>query len=94
MDKGMNSKNFEEHIYYILDNFTKGGTPLTAFLGGRMEWQVTTLVAGLLANQNISQALDSEEIVEAAITYANIIQNKLAQYEGSTVDNLERLMDK
>ena len=90
----MNSKNYEEHIYYILDNFTKGGTPLSSFLGGRMEWQTTTLVAGLLSNNQICQELDAEEIVEAAISYAKIIQDKLAQYEGSTINNLERLMDK
>jgi len=90
----MNSKNYEEHIYYILDNFTKGGTPLSSFLGGRMEWQTTTLVAGLLSNNQICQELDAEEIVEAAISYAKIIQDKLAQYQGSTVNNLERLMDK
>jgi hypothetical protein len=89
----MNSKNFEEHIYYILDNFTKGGTPLNAFLGGRMEWQVTTLVAGLLANSSISSSLDAEEIVEAAISYSNIIQDKLGQYEQSKVHSLERLID-
>jgi len=90
----MNSKNFEEHIYYILENFTKGGTPLSSFLGGRIEWQVTTLVAGLLANSQVSGSLDAEEIVEAAISYAKIIQDKIAQYEGATVNNLERLMDK
>ena len=90
----MNSKNYEEHIYYLLDNFTKGGTPLSSFLGGRMEWQTTTLVAGLLSNNQICQELDAEEIVEAAISYAKIIQDKLAQYQGSTVNNLERLMDK
>ena len=90
----MNSKNYEEHIYYILDNFTKGGTPLSSFLGGRMEWQTTTLVAGLLSNNQICQELDAEEIVEAAISYAKIIQDKLAQYQGSTVNNLERLIDK
>ena len=90
----MNSKNYEEHIYYILDNFTKGGTQLSSFLGGRMEWQTTTLVAGLLSNNHICQELDAEEIVEAAISYAKIIQEKLAQYENSTINNLERLMDK
>lgn len=89
----MNSKNFEEHIYYILDNFTKSGTPLNAFLGGRMEWQVTTLVAGLLANSSISSSLDAEEIVEAAISYSNIIQDKLGKYEQSKVHSLERLID-
>ena len=90
----MNSKNFEEHIYYILDSFTKSGTPLSSFLGGRIEWQVTTLVAGLLANAQVSGSLDAEEIVEAAISYSKIIQEKIAQYEGATVNNLERLMDK
>ena len=90
----MNSKNFEEHIYYILDNFTKGGAPLSSFLGGRMEWQGTTLVAGLLANSSVSSNLDAEQIVEAAVSYAKIIQDKISQYEGSTVSNLERLMDK
>lgn len=90
----MNSKNYEEHIYYILDNFTKSGTSLSSFLGGRMEWQTTTLVAGLLSNPNVCQELDAEQIVEAAISYAKIIQDKLAQYQGSTVNNLERLMDK
>ena len=59
----MNSKNYEEHIYYILDSFTKGGTPLSSFLGGRMEWQTTTLVAGLLSNSNVCQELDAEEIL-------------------------------
>ena len=59
-----------------------------------MEWQTTTLVAGLLSNNQICQELDAEEIVEAAISYAKIIQDKLAQYQGSTVNNLERLMDK
>ena len=90
----MNSRNYEEHIYYILDNFTKGGAPLSSFLGGRMEWQVTTLVAGLLANSSVSSNLDAEQIVEAAVSYAKIIQDKISQYEGSTVSNLERLMDK
>ena len=90
----MNSKNYEEHSYYILDTFTKGGAPLSSFLGGRMELQTTTLVAGLLSNNSICQELDAEEIVEAAISYAKIIQEKLSQYEGSTVNNLERLMDK
>ena len=90
----MNPKNYEEHIYYILDNFTKGGAPLSSFLGGRMEWQVTTLVAGLLANSSVSSNLDAEQIVEAAVSYAKIIQDKISQYEGSTVSNLERLMDK
>ena len=89
----MNSKNFDEHIYYVLDNFTKGGTPLTALLGDKIEWQVTTIVAGLLANQNIAATMDAEELVDAAITYANIIGDKLGQYNAAKMHSLERLMD-
>ena len=90
----MDSKNYEEHIYYILDNFTKGGTPLTAFLGGRMEWQVTTLVAGLLANEHVSTGLEAEQIVDAAINYVNIIQQRLGHYQNEKINSLEGLLDK
>jgi hypothetical protein len=89
----MNSRNFEEHIYYILDNFTKSGTPLPALIGSKLEWQTTTLVAGLLANNNICSELDADEIVEAAISYANIIQEKLGKYNQAKIHSLERLMD-
>ena len=89
----MNSKNFDEHMYYVLDNFTKGGTPLTALIGEKIEWQVTTIVAGLLANPNIAATMEADELVEAAITYANIIGEKLGQYKASQMHSLERLMD-
>ncbi len=89
----MNSKNFEELTYYVLDNFTKGGTPLPALIGNKLEWQTTTLVAGLLANQSVCAELDAEEIVDAAINYANIIQERLGKYQDSKVHSLERLMD-
>jgi hypothetical protein len=90
----MNSKNFEEHIYYILDNFTKGGTPLPALIGNKLEWQVTTLVAGLLANEHVSSSLDASDIVDAAINYVNIIQERLGHYEKAKVNSLEGLLDK
>ena len=64
----MNSKNFEEHIYYILDNFTKSGTPLPS--------------------------LDAEELVDAAINYVNIIQERLGYYQNAKVNTLEGLLDK
>jgi hypothetical protein len=89
----MTSKDYEQHIYYILDNLTQGGTPLPALIGSKQEWQVTTLVAGLLANANISASLDAEEIVEAAINYANIIQAKLGEYQNAKIHSLERLID-
>ena len=89
----MDSKNFDEHIYYVLDNFTKGGTPLPALIGSKLEWQVTTIVAGLLANPNIAATMEADELVDAAITYANIIGDKLGQYNASKMHSLERLMD-
>jgi len=90
----MDSKNFDKHIYYVLDNFTKGGTPLTALLGEKIEWQVTTILAGLLANPNISQKMDAEEMVDSAIVYANLIGDRLGQYNAAKMHSLERLIDK
>ena len=87
------SREYEEHLTYLLNNFTQGGTPLPALVGSKQEWQVTTLVAGLLANANISASLDAEEIVEAAINYANIIQDKLGEYQNAKIHSLERLID-
>ena len=90
----MNSKNYEEHIYYILDHFTKGGTPLPALIGNKLEWQVTTLVAGLLANENVASGMEAEALVDAAINYVNIIQERLGHYQQSQVNTLEGLLDK
>jgi len=73
---------------YVLDHFTKGGTPLPAFNWlNKLEWQVTTLVAGLLANENVSSAIEPEGIVDAAINYVNIIQERLGHYEKAKLNN-------
>ena len=63
----MNSRNYEELNHYILDSFTKGGTPLPTMLGSKQEWMTTVITAGLLANEKISAAIDAEGIVDAAI---------------------------
>ena len=55
---------------------------------------MTTIVAGMLANQSLTSTLEAEEMIEAAISYATLIQDKLGQYERSGTDNLERLLDK
>ena len=88
----MDSKNYDEHIYYILEHFTKGGTPLPALIGNKLEWQVTTLVAGLLANENVSSAVEHEGIVDAAINYVNIIQERLGHYQHAKGNPLESLL--
>jgi hypothetical protein len=81
------------NLYKLLDGFTQGGTPLPALTGNKLEWQVTTLVAGLLANEAVSSSLDAVELVDAAINYVNIIQERLGYYQNAKVHSLERLLD-
>jgi hypothetical protein len=37
--------------------------------------------------------MDAEEMVDAAITYATIIQKRLSHYQSNQVHSLERLME-
>lgn len=89
-----NSRNYEELLFHVLDSFTKSGTPLPALIGNKLEWQVTTLVAGLLANENVASGMEAEALVDAAINYVNIIQERLGHYQSSQVNTLEGLLDK
>lgn len=82
----------EDNLFKILDGFTQSGTPLPALIGNKLEGQVTILVAGLLANQNVSSELDATEIVDAAINYANIIQERLGHYQNTQINSLEKLL--
>jgi hypothetical protein len=90
----MNSRNYEELNHYILDSFTKGGTPLPTMLGSKQEWMTTVITAGLLANEKISAAIDAEGIVDAAINYVNIIQERLGHYQNNQVNSLNHLLNK
>ncbi len=90
----MSSKNYEELNHYILDSFTKGGTPLPTMLGSKQEWMTTVVVAGLLANEKVSAAIDAEGIVDAAINYVNIIQERLGHYQNNQVNSLNHLLSK
>ena len=87
-------KDYQQLIYYVLSSFTKDGTPLNALVGNKLEWQVTTIMAGLLSNPNIVEKLDAEQIADSAIMYANIIQERLGHYQNAQVHSLEKLMDK
>ena len=84
----------EDNLLKLLDGFTQGGTPLPALIGNKLEAQVTILVAGLLANENVSASLEPVDLVDAAINYANIIQERLGAYQNAKVHSLERLLDK
>lgn len=90
----MASKNYEELNHYILDSFTRGGTPLPTMLGNKQEWMTTVITAGLLANQNVAASIDAEGIVDAAINYVNIIQERLGQYQKHQVSSLNQLLSK
>jgi len=77
----------------MMANFTAEGTPLSAIMGNRLEWQATILTAGMLANDNLAARMDAEEMVDAAISYATIIQKRLGHYQNNQVHSLERLME-
>ena len=90
----MNSKNYEELNHYILDSFTRGGTPLPTMLGSKQEWMTTVVVAGLLANEKVAASIDAEGIVDAAINYVNIIQQRLGYYQSNKINSLNHLLSK
>jgi hypothetical protein len=83
----------EDRLTQMIANFTAEGTPLSAIMGNRLEWQATILTAGMLANDNLAARMDAEEMVDAAISYATIIQKRLGHYQNNQVHSLERLME-
>jgi len=82
----------ETNLEKILGGFTLDGTPLSAIVGNKLEWSVTILTAAMLSNENLASSMDAEEMVDAAINYANIIQERLGYYQQSKVYSLEKLL--
>jgi hypothetical protein len=76
----------------MIAGFTQEGTPLNALIGNKLEWGVTTLVAGMLANENIATNMTAEEMVDGAINYYNVIQERLGYYQQHQANSLERLL--
>ena len=83
----------EDRLTQMMATFTAEGTPLSAIMGNRLEWQATILTAAMLANENLAASMAAEEMVDAAITYATVIQKRLGQYQSNQVHSLERLME-
>jgi hypothetical protein len=54
---------------------------------------VVILTGCLLANPQVAASLEAEEVVDAAITYSNLIQERLGKYNQSTLHNLEKLLE-
>ena len=81
-------------LFRLLASFTNDGTPLEALLGSKVEWGVTVLTAGMLANENLAASTSPEDMVDGAINCYNLIQERLAYYRSNQVHSLEKMMDK
>jgi len=76
----------------LIAGFTNDGTPLPAIIGTKIEWGVVVLTAAMLSNENLASSMDAEEMVDAAINYYNIIQERLGYYQQHQAHSLEKLL--
>ena len=83
----------DNQLIDLIAGFTSGGTPLQATVGSKAEWMVTILTASMLANETLAASMVPEEMVDAAINYMNVIQERLSYYEKSKLHSLERLLN-
>ncbi|NBW16671.1 MAG: hypothetical protein EBR82_52710 [Caulobacteraceae bacterium] len=82
----------DENLVKLLAGFTSDGTPLQALVGSKMEWGVTILTAAMLSNENLASQMTAEEMVDGAINYYNVIQERLGYYQQHQTHSLERLL--
>jgi len=78
----------------MIAGFTSDGTPLSATIGSKIEHGVVILTAAMLSNENLAASMDAEEMVDAAINYYNLIQERLGYYQKHQTNSLERLLEK
>jgi hypothetical protein len=76
----------------LIAGFTSDGTPLSATIGSKMEWGVVVLTASMISNEHLASSMDAEEMVDAAINYYNLIQDRLGYYQNHQANALERLL--
>jgi hypothetical protein len=76
----------------LIAGFTNDGTPLSATVGSKMEHGVVILTAAMLANEHLASSMDAEEMVDAALNYYNLIQQRLGYYQQHQASSLERLL--
>jgi hypothetical protein len=76
----------------LIAGFTNDGTPLSATVGSKIEHGVVILTAAMLANENLASSMDAEEMVDAAINYYNVIQQRLGYYQQHQAHSLEKLL--
>lgn len=76
----------------LIAGFTNDGTPLSAIVGSKMEHGVVILTAAMLSNETLASSMDATEMVDAALNYYNLIQERLGYYQQNQANSLERLM--
>lgn len=79
-------------LFNLLESFTSAGTPLPALIGTKQEMRVTILTAALLSNDTVCSKSEPIEIIDAAIAYSNLIEERLGLYQNQQVHSLERLL--
>jgi len=84
--------NGDAALNKLIAGFTNDGTPLSATVGSKMEHGVVILTAAMLANEHLASSMDAEEMVDAALNYYNIIQQRLGYYQQHQASSLERLL--
>jgi hypothetical protein len=82
----------DDNLTQLMAGFTCDGTPLSALIGSKLEWGVTVLTAAMLANENLASQMTAEEMVDGAINYYNVIQERLGFYQQHQAHSLERLL--
>jgi hypothetical protein len=83
----------DENLVKLLAGFTSDGTPLQALVGSKMEWGVTILTSAMLSNEHLAAQMTAEEMVDGAINYYNVIQERLGYYQQHQAHSLERLLN-
>ena len=84
--------NGDPALNKLIAGFTNDGTPLSATIGSKMEHGVVILTAAMLANEHLASSMDAEEMVDAALNYYNLIQQRLGYYQQHQASSLERLL--
>lgn len=82
----------DSNLVNLISGFTLDGTPLPAIVGNKLEWAVTILTAGMLSNENLAASMEPDEMVDAAINYVNLIQDRLGYYQQAKLHCLEKLL--
>jgi hypothetical protein len=84
--------NGDAALNKLVAGFTNEGTPLSAIVGSKIEHGVLVLTAAMLANEHLAASMDAEEMVDAAVNYYNLIQQRLGYYQEHQAHSLERLL--